>query len=163
MKQLIISISILGLMGCSGGGYKTIEDLSTKALQAIQSNDAVAYGKLFPLKMDFESLAKACGEDNPEARAAKMLLKMNKEIARIPKKLAKCAKLVPNWAGAKEIGRKGGTARKAKCGGRVTKYRDIEIVYDVGGTKIEVEIDNPAQVNGKFYLPDTLCDGKLRK
>ncbi len=159
MKLLVISIGLFGFLGCSGGGAggggsKTMDDLSAKAVKALQAKDPAAYETLFPLKVDFVEIEKKCGRDNPEKRGTKALKIIKRHAARLPKKFAKCAKVIPNWASAKELSREGGTPKKARCEGIVQRFRDLEIIYDVGGTKIAVEIDDPIQINGKFYLTD---------
>jgi len=85
---------------------------------------------------------------------AKLEERLAKREAKLKEAFDKCAASA-DWAKAKVVEVKGGEAksRKGKCDA-VVELKDIDVVAEIEGKKVTVNLDDPLQVSGKLFLFD---------
>ena len=148
-------VSSLALGACGGGasGKANQEDLAKAVIEALSKKDKAAFSSLY---VTIDAAVSACpemaeGKDKLAERFAKTLAKANESFDT-------CAGL--DWSKAKPLETKGGDLREPlkECPS-VTRVRDIEVLAEIDGKKVTIQLDNPVKVKDGFFLSDRFeCD-----
>lgn len=142
-------VSTLAISACGGGvsgGKANKEDLAKAVIEALAKKDKAAFTGLY---ITVEGAVAACSEAPKE----QLTERFTKTQAKAGENFDKCAAL--DWSKAKPLETKGGDLRDPdkKCPD-VTRLRDIEIVAEIDGKKVTIQLDDPVKVKDSFFLSD---------
>lgn len=129
------------------------EELTKAALAALKAGDADAYLALIMAKAE---LQEHCSEGVAKLKAGK-LDKLFKELdTKTRRRVAECKALF-DWSKAKQVEVKGGDIRDrpAKgCKDTVKRVKDINVDFEVDGTKYKVKLDDPQIFGGVWRFTE---------
>ena len=142
-------------------GKEQMNDLVDVVTQGMMNNDETALFDLLPQEYsvgDLKPVLRTCNhvKDNPEEmeRAARKFIKRFEDAqSKISRSLAQCKSLIPSWEGAIEIKRTGGGIRKRECD-LVSSIKDVNVTYRLGDRLVNIRVDDPILINGRYYISD---------
>ncbi len=144
-------VSSLALGACGGGGASgkaNKEDLAKAVIEALTKKDKAAFSGLY---VGIDTVMSACPDMS--AMKDKLTERFAKNLAEAATGFDTCAGL--DWSKAKPLETKGGDLRDPdKQCPSVTRVRDIEVVAEIDGKKVTIQLDDPIKVKDGFFLND---------
>lgn len=144
-------VSTLAISACGGGvsgGKANKEDLAKAVIEALAKKDKAAFTGLY---LSVDGAISTCSVLEP--MKDEFSERWKKTQAKASETFDKCATL--DWSKAKPLETKGGDLRDPdKMCADVTRVRDIEVVAEVDGKKVTLQLDDPIKVKDSFFLND---------
>ena len=144
-------VSTLALSACGGGvsgGKANKEDLAKAVIEALAKKDKAAFSGLY---ITIDGVMSTCSALEP--MKDKLTERFTKTLTKATESFDQCATL--DWSKAKPLETKGGDLRDPdKQCPDVTRLRDIEVVAEVDGKKVTIQLDDPIKVKDSLFLSD---------